>query len=169
MKPQLKWTWNGPGIQQEYQVQSRDFTWNSRDSRSMDLAGYVWSPATVPVSLVCTCFSSPFTFTNIVCLHMSVTPVTSLPRTTTHPRHALFHLPHCNVMRVQAAQDEEDRASDDDDDDDDAITTMTEGGDGTTLGGQCLPGLLVCFFLFFSLFSFYYYYSLRSRLRRHRH
>jgi hypothetical protein len=48
------------------------------------LPGTNWSPGTVPVPFVCTCFSSPFDVASIVCLHSSVTPVTSLPCTTHH-------------------------------------------------------------------------------------
>ena len=37
------------GLQQEYLVESRDFTRNSRDSLYLDSAGYGWRPGPVPV------------------------------------------------------------------------------------------------------------------------
>jgi len=37
------------GLQQEYLVESRDFTRNSRDSLCLDSTGYGWSPGPVPV------------------------------------------------------------------------------------------------------------------------
>jgi len=49
-KPQPKCTWNAHGLHQEYQIESRDYTWNSRDSSYLVLGRTGWSPGTIPVS-----------------------------------------------------------------------------------------------------------------------